>query len=107
MFVLVIPKILSVVVDVKAVVGHFHVGNFFSPAQFFGYFIFVATNKVFIIFEILEKRTVVTFRAFFDSFRKYAVCYFSYLSALFGCLFVPRNKRFDILPVKRYFYPLH
>ena len=63
-FVLVVPKILRVVIDVKAVVAEFHVGYFFTTTQFFGYFLSVDTGKFFVFFEFVKERTIVAFRAF-------------------------------------------
>ena len=106
-FVLVIPKILRVVIDVKAVIVHFHVGYFFSATKFFGYFLSVDTGKFFVFFEFVKERTIVAFRAFPYPFGNDAVCDFSDSASFFGRLLVSCNQGFDIPSVKRYLYPLH
>jgi hypothetical protein len=92
-----IPKILRVVIDVKAVVVHFHVGYFFTTTQFFGYFLSVDTGKFFVFFEFVKERTIVAFRAFPYPFGNDAVCDFSDSASFFGRLLVSCNQGFDIL----------
>lgn len=99
----IIEKHLKVrLIDVKAIVRHFHVGYFFTTTQFFGYFLSVDAGKFFVFFEFVKERTIVAFRAFLYPFGNDAVCDFSDSASLFGRLLVSCNQVFDIPSVNRY-----